>query len=171
MGIELVIESIRNNSPKITSTMDQYEYFHSDTLLFEVSPFFSLISLFRQVFAVFSDGRNSIEIYSTVDMNLTETSFLTFQLDRNTCSKNSSKVLPKDSPWDLEYSIDYGQTWASIDRPSTATSNPTDIIIRQPLQSISNDTFVLSLYAYLPFAKYINFLSFYFLLLFFSILT
>lgn len=105
--------------------------------------------------SICSDLKNPIEIYSTVDVALNETSFLTFQLDQHTCSKNTSNPLPKNSPWNLEYSVDYGQIWASVDRPSTAISSPNDIIIRQPLPSIKhNNTFGLPLYAYLPAAKY-----------------
>ncbi|CAF4349306.1 unnamed protein product, partial [Rotaria sordida] len=41
----------------------------------------------------------------------------------------SSSVTPNRSQFDLEFSIDYGQTWSSIDRPSTIASRSNDIII------------------------------------------
>ena len=53
---------------------------------------------------------------------------------------------------DLEYSVDYGQTWSSINRPSSIVSNPNDILITQPLRAVKAK-FYLPLYAFYPAAK------------------
>ncbi|CAF4591307.1 unnamed protein product, partial [Rotaria sp. Silwood2] len=95
-----------------------------------------------------------LEIYSTIDIELNETSFLTFQLDSNRCIP-SSLVTSNHSQFDLEFSIDYGQTWSSIDRPPTISSSINDIIITQPLRAIKN-TFFLPLYAYRSLSKFIR---------------
>jgi hypothetical protein len=63
-----------------------------------------------------------------------------------------SPVTPNRSQFDLEYSIDYGQTWSSIDRPSTIASHTNDIIITQPLRAIKN-IFYLPLHTYRPLSK------------------
>ena len=63
-----------------------------------------------------------------------------------------SPVTPNRSQFDLEFSTDYGQTWSSIDRPSTMTSNTNDILITQPLRAIKN-IFYLPLHAYHPLSK------------------
>ncbi|CAF2836302.1 unnamed protein product [Rotaria sp. Silwood2] len=95
-----------------------------------------------------------LEIYSTIDIELNQTSFLTFQLDSNRCIP-SSLVTSNHSQFDLEFSIDYGQTWSSIDRPPTISSSINDIIITQPLRAIKN-TFFLPLYAYRSLSKFIR---------------
>jgi len=63
-----------------------------------------------------------------------------------------SPVTPNRSQFELEFSIDYGQTWSSIDRLSTIVSHANDIIISQPLRAIKN-IFYLPLYAYRPLSK------------------
>lgn len=63
-----------------------------------------------------------------------------------------SPVTPNRSQFTLEYSIDYGQTWSSINRPSTLISHTNDIIIVEPLQSIQN-IFYLPLHIYRPLSK------------------
>jgi len=63
-----------------------------------------------------------------------------------------SPVTPNRSQFNLEYSIDYGQSWSSIDRPSTFASNTNDHIIIQPLRAIRN-SFYLPLHAYRPLSK------------------
>lgn len=59
---------------------------------------------------------------------------------------------PNQSQFDLEFSTDYGQTWLSINRPSTIASNTNDIIINQPLRAIKN-RFYLPLHTYLSLSK------------------
>lgn len=65
---------------------------------------------------------------------------------------SGSPITPNRSQFYLEYSFDYGQSWSSIDRPSTMISNPNDIIIIQPLRAIKN-TFYLPLYTYYSLSK------------------
>ncbi|CAF3387291.1 unnamed protein product [Rotaria sp. Silwood1] len=95
-----------------------------------------------------------LELYSTIDIELNETSFLTFQLDSNRCMSGSS-VTPSHLQFDLEFSIDYGQTWSFIDLPATIASSTNDIIITQPLRAIKN-MFFLPLYAYRSLSKFIR---------------
>ncbi|CAF0744576.1 unnamed protein product [Adineta steineri] len=94
------------------------------------------------------------EIYSTIDLQLNDTSFLTFQLGHNPCT-NGSLVTLNHSQFNLELSTDYGQTWSSIDRPSTIASNTNDIIITQPLRAIKN-IFYLPLHTYYPKLKFLR---------------
>jgi hypothetical protein len=63
-----------------------------------------------------------------------------------------SPVSPNRSQFNLEYSIDYGQSWSSIDRPSTFASNTNDLIITEPFRGIQN-IFYLPLHAYRPLSK------------------
>jgi hypothetical protein len=65
---------------------------------------------------------------------------------------SDSPVTPNRSQFDLEFSIDYGQTWLSIDRPSAIASSTNDIIVTQPLRAIKN-IFYLPLHAYRPLSK------------------
>ncbi|CAF5219511.1 unnamed protein product [Rotaria magnacalcarata] len=90
-------------------------------------------------------------MYSTIDIELNETLFLTFQLDSSPCMTDSP-VTSNRSQFHLEFSIDYGQTWSSIDRPSTIASRTNEIIINQPLPAIKN-IFFLPLHAYRPLSK------------------
>ncbi|CAF5143444.1 unnamed protein product, partial [Rotaria sp. Silwood1] len=60
---------------------------------------------------------------------------------------SGSSVTPSHLQFDLEFSIDYGQTWSFIDLPATIASSTNDIIITQPLRAIKN-MFFLPLYAY-----------------------
>jgi hypothetical protein len=69
---------------------------------------------------------------------------------------NESMISSNESPFQLEYSIDFGQTWTSIDRPSTIASNLNDIVIRQPLMSLDH-TFYLPLHVYYSEAKYVGY--------------
>ncbi|CAF4353733.1 unnamed protein product, partial [Adineta steineri] len=94
------------------------------------------------------------EIYSTIDIQLNHTSFLTFQLGDNPCT-NDSFVTSNHSQFNLELSTDYGQTWSTIDRPSTIASNTNDIIITQPLHTIKN-IFYLPLHTYYPKLKFLR---------------
>ncbi|CAF1574185.1 unnamed protein product [Rotaria magnacalcarata] len=94
------------------------------------------------------------EMYSTIDIELNETLFLTFQLDSSPCMTDSP-VTSNRSQFHLEFSIDYGQTWSSIDRPSTIASRTNEIIINQPLPAIKN-IFFLPLHAYRPLSKFIR---------------
>lgn len=82
------------------------------------------------------------------DCNLSR---IRFQLDSSSCV-SGSPVTPNRSQYDLEYSIDYGQSWSSIERPSTRTSNTNDIIITGPLRATRN-VFYLPLHAYRPLSK------------------
>ena len=92
-----------------------------------------------------------MEIYSTIDIEVNDTSFLSFQLDSHPCL-TGSPVTPNRSQFYLEYSVDYGQNWAPIDQPSTLALRTNDIIITQPLRAISN-YFYLPLYAYQPLSR------------------
>ncbi|CAF0939143.1 unnamed protein product [Adineta ricciae] len=95
-----------------------------------------------------------LEVYSTIDIQLNETSFLTFQLNSHPCMTNPLGA-PNRSQFDLEFSTDYGQTWSSIDRPSTVASRTNDIIINQPLRPIKN-RFYLPVHAYRSLSKSIR---------------
>ena len=61
-------------------------------------------------------------------------------------------------PFDLEFSLDYGQTWLSIDRPSSVASSSNDIIVTQPLRAMRT-RFYLPLHTYRSIAKSVNALS------------
>lgn len=77
-----------------------------------------------------------------------------FKIDSNPCTSNSS-ISSNHSQFSLEYSIDYGQSWSSIDRLPTISSYPNDILISQPFHPIKN-TFYLPLYTYQSLSKLYN---------------
>ena len=65
---------------------------------------------------------------------------------------NSTLPATNRSELELEYSVDYGQTWSLIDRPPSVASYPNDILITQPLRAIKTK-FYLPLHAFHPSVK------------------
>lgn len=71
-----------------------------------------------------------VEIFSTIDVFPRENHFLSFESNEEI------------SPFDLEFSLDFGVRWSKIDRIPTIVSKLDDFVVRQPLNAIGTFFYV-----------------------------